>query len=74
MINLCVQIVKSHLWSVCPPEPRTAEEAVIEQQQEAAEAASKASCGLVPAACQQQAPGNRVQIESQHTCAADYLS
>ena len=40
------QIVKSHLWSIYPPEPLTAEEAVLEQQQEAAEAARK-----VRAAC-----------------------
>jgi hypothetical protein len=35
------QIVKSHLWSIYPPEPLTAEEAVLEQQQEAAEFARK---------------------------------
>ena len=44
--RLPAQIVKSHLWSVYPPEPLTAEEAILEQQQEAAEAARK-----VRAAC-----------------------
>ena len=46
IVQCPAQIVKSHLWSIYPPEPLTAEEAVLEQQQEAAEAARK-----VGAAC-----------------------
>jgi hypothetical protein len=40
------QIVRSHLWSIYPPEPRTEEEEVLEQRLEAGEADRKVSTTL----------------------------
>lgn len=43
-LSVTSQIVKSHLWSICPSEPCTAEEEVLERQLEAVEATIEVSC------------------------------
>jgi hypothetical protein len=65
------QIVKSHLWSIYPPEPLTAEEAVLEQQQEAAEAARKvgSSCaGLLHIKPHHAVPAGRALARVRADC------